>query len=70
VLTVFLAFCGCNVVDKTAQSLPKRHYPQVLALAAAVQQGVELRAQPLTFRGGQAHQLVWEFVESMAQAIA
>ena len=55
-----------DVVDKAAQSLPKRHHPQAFALATAVQQGVELRAQPLTHRGGQAHQLVGEFVERMA----
>ena len=67
---VFLALSGRDMVDKTAQSLPKRDHPQAFALATAVQQGVKLAAQALTHRGRQAHQLVGQLVEGMAQAIA
>ena len=68
--TVFLALSGCDMVDETAQSLAKRDHPQAFALATAVQQGVKLAAQALTHRGRQAHQLVGQLVEGMAQAIA
>src|SRR5438128_11007703 len=50
-LAVFLAFRSTDVVDKTAQSMPKRYHPQACALTAAVQPGVETRAPALPYRG-------------------
>jgi hypothetical protein len=35
-LAVLFALSGRDVVDKSAQALPKRHHPQAFALATAV----------------------------------
>src|SRR5712691_6837168 len=61
---------GRDVVGKVAEPLAQRYNPQACALAAPVQEGVELRAQTLADWSRHAHQFAWEFVEGMAQAVA
>ncbi|HSX80805.1 MAG TPA: hypothetical protein VLQ80_19820 [Candidatus Saccharimonadia bacterium] len=46
---------GGDVVGKAAESLAQRHHPQAFALAPPVQQGVELRTQPLADWSRHAH---------------
>jgi hypothetical protein len=69
-LAVLFAHHRRDVIDKMAESLAQCHHTQAFALATAVQQGMELRAQALAHRGREAHQLVGELGECMTQAKA
>ena len=55
-----------DAIGKVAQALTQCHYPQAFALSTAVQQGVELGAQPPAHRSRDTDQLVRQLVERVA----
>ena len=67
---MFFSYCRGDAIGQVALALAQCHHPQAFVLSIPVQQGVELRAQPLTHRDRDADQLVREFIERVAQAEA
>jgi hypothetical protein len=69
-LAVRFAHRHVDAIGKMAQVLTQCHHAQTFALSTAVQQGMELGAQPPAHRGRDTDQFVRELVERMAQTEA
>ena len=61
---------GRDGVGKVTEPLAQRDDPQACALATPVEEGVELRAQPLADRSRHAHQFAGEFVECIVHGVS